>query len=282
MFLEFKEMRLYKFIILAIVFITVFSCEKKENVIETKVLCHRGSGIGFSYINGDTIYENTLEAVKYGFAHYDGVEIDIQKSKSGTLWVFHNSDLFHADSSTAICVPSSTDEQIRNLNLELPHFQKLCTLEEVLAYRSILKESKYISLDIKGYFEVNCIEGRNVSKEYQMATAQEIVRLIEKFNLQNFVLVETDYLDVLTKVKELNSDISCFVLGYNSFDKRFEKAEEINVNGLSFNFRDSSLTAEAINKLHSEDMKIQVWTITSEKELIKAKALKVDFIQTDN
>ncbi len=270
-----------EFVLLFIIF-TLFSCAKKENTIATKVLCHRGSGVGISIFKGDTIYENTLNAVKFGFAYYDGVEIDIQKSKSGTLWVFHNSNLYQIDSNSTICVPCSSDEQLIELNDKLPKYKRLTTLETVLKYRQSLTNTKYISLDVKGYFESNCIPKRNVSKEYEIATAKEIVRLINKYNLQKYVLVETDYLDVLKTVKSLNPRISCFVLGYNNFDEHLNTVQKIGVDGLSFNYNDSSLTQQAINKLHNLNMKIQVWTIRNEKELKNAKILKVDFIQTDH
>lgn len=274
-------MRYFKLLIVAIILIFASSCHKNHKVVDTKVLCHRGAGVGYNYVNDDTIYENTLSAVKYGFTHFDGVEVDVQRSKSGTLWVFHNSDLFIVDSLSPVCVPASNDVQIRNLNSKLPNYKRLCTLEEVLKYRISLKSQKYISLDVKGYFEESCIPGRNASKEYQVSTAEEIVRLVEIYNLQDYVLVETDYLDVLRTVKKLNSNISCYLLGYNSFEERLDKAKEINVDGLSFNFGDSSLTQESVERLHQANMQIQVWTITSEEELIRAKNLKVDFIQTD-
>ncbi len=254
----------------------LFSCQNK-----TKILCHRGSGIGFNINKGDSIYENTMDAVKFGFDNYDGIEIDIQKSKDGTLWVFHNSDFEIKDSLCPICIPNATDSEILILNTKLPPYKRLSRLEEVLKYRKSLNSNQYISLDIKGYFDTDCLSKRNVSKEYELNTANEIVRLINKYNLQEYVMVETDYLRVLQRVKALDSTISTFVLGYNNFNQRLAIAQKIKANGLSFNIHDTSLSQKAIERLHDKGMKIQVWTISSEVEKKKAKEMKADFIQTD-
>ncbi len=73
-------------IFLAILLLYSGSCEKISYLpdnpfsgIPTKVLMHRGNGFN------DNLLPNTLAAAEFGLSVLDGVELDIQLSKDGTL-----------------------------------------------------------------------------------------------------------------------------------------------------------------------------------------------------
>ena len=269
------------FIAIITIFISILSCSNPPKQHKTRVICHRGSGIGITIIDGDTFFENTLEAINYGFQNFDGVEIDIQMSLSGTIWVFHNCEINILDTSNYFCIPSSTDEQIKIANSKLPKYQQLCTLEEVLKLHQSQFMEDFISLDLKGYFDAECLSQRNVSKEYEISIANEIVRLTNKYKMQDFIMVETNYTNALDQIKSKNSNIECYFLAYNQFEKNLEKAIDKNYNGLSFNFRDTSLNSTTLQKAHNSNMKVQVWTIANKEDMQRAKVLKPDFIQSD-
>jgi len=265
----------YTFLLLFAILI-LFGCNR-----EKRVLAHRGSGSQLNIINGDTIYENTLKAIKYAFENFDGAEIDIQMSKSGTIWLYHNDELYTIDSLTPICIPSAKDSEIITLNSKLPIWKKLCTLEDILTYQSSLKDEKYISLDVKGYFKATCIDKRSVSNEYQHNIAKKIIALANKYNLENLILVETDYQEVLNYIKRNNNDIECYFLAYDNLIKKVDFAKEKDYDGISFNFNDSSLNNENIKYLHNNSLKIQIWTIHNKTDKQKTLNLDVDYIQSD-
>ena len=269
-------MKKYLFLFISItIIISIVSCNN-----EAKIIAHRGTGSEIKIINEDTIFENTLAAVKYGFDNFDGVESDIQMSKSGTIWLFHNDELYCIDTLSPKCIPSSTDKEIIELNKKLPNWRKLCTLEDVFKYQSTLN-NKYISLDVKGYFKTNCIKERDVSNEYTHTIANEIIRLSKKYELENYTLVETDYKEVLNTVKKESSSIECYLLGYNNFTDKMKYAIEKNYDGLSFNMNDTSLNKRNIELLHSNNLKIQIWTVNIADKKKKATELQADFIQSD-
>ena len=255
--------------------LSIVSCNNNPHII-----AHRGTGIEIQIINNDTIFENTLAAVKYGFANFDGVESDIQMSKSGTIWLFHNDDLPCFDTLKPICIPSSTDEDIIKLNNKLANWRKLCTLEDVFKYQSTLN-NKYISLDVKGYFKTTCLKERSVSNEYMHNIAKEIIRLAKKYNLENYTLVETDYKEVLNTIKEKSLNIECYLLGYNNFTDKMNYAIKKNYDGLSFNMNDTSLNKKNIKILHDNNLKIQIWTVNINNMKKHALDLSPDFIQSD-
>ena len=253
--------------------------EKHVNVIP-KIIAHRGTGSEIKIINEDTIFENTLAAVKYGFDNFDGVESDIQMSKSGTIWLFHNDDLYCFDTLSPKCIPSSTDKEIIELNTKLPYWRQLCTLEDVYKYQTTV-DNKYLSLDVKGYFKTTCIKNRNISDEYMHNIAKEIIRLAKKYNLENNTLVETDYKEVLNTIKNETSTIECYLLGYSNFTDKLNYAIEKRYDGLSFNMNDTSLNIKNIELLHNHKLKIQIWTVNIAKKKNHAIGLQPDFIQSD-
>ncbi len=270
--------------IITLVFL-IISCNNKPQIVNNykgpKILAHRGTGREIQLINNDTIFENTFAAAKYGFANFDGIEADIQMSKSGTIWLFHNDELFSTDSLNIRCIPGSTDDEILEFNKQLPKWRRLCTLEQVMTYQSTEVKNKYISLDVKGYFKNSCIKGRNISNKYMQDIAKEIIRLAKEYNIEKYTLVETDYKEVLNTVKRESSNIECYLLGYNNFYGKMEQAIENNYDGLSFNMEDTSLNFNNIKKLQKKNLKIQIWTVNINKKKQKALKLEADFIQSD-
>ncbi len=266
-----------------IIISSLFAC--KNNLItnisnkDPKILAHRGSGTIMQIIGKDTIIENTIAAAKYGFDNFDGIEIDIQMSKSGTIWLYHNSDLYNND--TQKCILNSTDEEIITLNKDLPKWKQLCTLEDVFVYHSLLNKDKYISLDVKGYFNATCLGGRNISNEYQQNIADEIIRLTKRYKLENSVMIETDYKEVLDHITDNYDTLKCYFLAYRNFNKKLQEAIDCNYDGLSFSIKDTSLNKANIEKLHNKGLTIQIWTIRNNKEKQKALDLGADFIQSD-
>ena len=282
--------KILHFLIINSLILILISCSNEPSIIKpTKtgnnapnIIAHRGIGSNMQIIDKDTIFENTLNAVKYGFTYFDGVEVDIQMSKSGTIWLFHNDDLHCFDNLTPKCIPNSTDSEIIKLNKRLPDWQKLCTLEDVMRYQSKETTKKYISLDVKGYFKNTCIKDRNISSKYMQDIANKIIKLAKKYNTEDYTLVETDYKEVLSTIKQNSStSIECYLLGYNNFIKKMNTALKNNYDGLSFNMNDTSLNIKNIKELHNNNLKIQIWTVNINDKKQMALDLGVDFIQSD-
>ena len=52
---------------------------------------HRGNGFNTDFI------PNTLPAAEYGLSVMDGIELDIQISEDGTLWLDHDNEVHDCD-----------------------------------------------------------------------------------------------------------------------------------------------------------------------------------------
>ena len=55
---------------------------------------HRGNGFNTDFV------QNTLPAAEYGLSVLDGIELDIQLSKDGTLWLDHDNEVHDCDGNT--------------------------------------------------------------------------------------------------------------------------------------------------------------------------------------
>ena len=75
-----------------LIFILLVACSKSELNKDIKLIAHAGTGI---YNPQRYFSENSLEAIEYAlsFSEVDGVELDVQFSKDGTAWLFHDETL---------------------------------------------------------------------------------------------------------------------------------------------------------------------------------------------
>ena len=260
-----------------------WGCEEPEPPAsghEVYLLGHRGTG--FTAYSNSTLPENTLPAVKLGLSDLHGVEVDVQMSSSGTVWLFHDAALPACGEDTFHCLPKVTDAELEALNSCLPEELHLVRLEEVLDLMRTNYPDKWISLDVKGYFEEACFPGRNAPVEYQQVIARKIVALTEEYQLVDQVLVETNYWEVLDEVKTLNPAIKTFLLGYDNLQEVTKMAKQKGYSGLSFNFFSPTVTPEAVQQVYEQGLLLQFWTPNDLEALERAVALSPDFIQTDN
>src|SRR4051812_29867589 len=101
-----------KRIITFALFIVLCGCEKIIFSIDNPisgldvpiVLMHRGSG------DHPDITGNTYEAAAYGLSVLDGIELDIQLSRDGTLWLDHDNEVHDCNGNVIGCFQDMTDE----------------------------------------------------------------------------------------------------------------------------------------------------------------------------
>jgi glycerophosphoryl diester phosphodiesterase len=108
----------------------------------TNVLAHRGGG---NY-NG---LPNTFEAIVYGFEYYNGVEVDIQMSANGTLWLSHSSYIDGCGNWNGGCFNEVSDYEIVQIDSCSGAARKYTRLSDVYKYMKLNYPNKYISLDVK-------------------------------------------------------------------------------------------------------------------------------------
>ncbi len=267
---------------LLLIFITsfLFSCNKQSSDnVETKFLGHRGSGCSLLQ---QGYMENTIPSIENAFKYFDGVEVDIQMSKSGTIWIYHDGIINACDTNSKFCIPNSIDSTLENITIcHYAYKDRLYKLEELFELLES-NQSKFVSLDVKGYYPNFCIPANNVSESYQKQFAKELIKLINNYGLENKILIETDYQYFLDCIKIQKPELNCYLLSYQNFNKALNVALQKTYDGISSNFQDTSLNKECILNAHKNKLKVQIWTPNNEEDLRRILLLKPDFIQTDN
>ncbi|MEX0966885.1 MAG: glycerophosphodiester phosphodiesterase [Bacteroidia bacterium] len=259
-------------------------CSESQQAVsmdhEPYILGHRGSGnTGYNSLG---LTENTLPSILKAMELLDGVEIDIEMSRDSVVYVFHDSKIPACGNIHLSCIPTSVSSQINAHNQCLPEDERIPTLREVFQALKENNYQKFVSLDVKGWFEEECIPGHNVNKVYQEVIAAEIAQLIEEFQLAGKVFVETNYTVVLDEMKRIQPETPTYLLGYGKLPHNIEYALKQGYDGISFSSFDSTLTQENVETLHQSGLKLQLWTPNESQHLLKAKEYHPHFIQTDN
>jgi hypothetical protein len=269
---------------LAIILLFSFGCSKEDKPkleYQCKILGHRGSGINNSTFN-QGFRENTLPAILNGFRYVSGAEIDIHLSKSGTIWITHDPGVYSRDNELKGYIPSMEDQDIIDVNKLSGDFYYYTKLEDVFFYMKNNFSSKYLSLDIKGDIPSDALNYYGTLDNYFDSLASEISRLAKKYNVYQHLMLETNYSYVLSKAKEIDPALQCYILGYSNIKIGISIALQNKYDGISFCYNDTSVTNANIKFLHSKNLKLQLWTPSAPDDLKAIINMNPDFIQTDN
>jgi glycerophosphoryl diester phosphodiesterase len=266
---------------LVIIFCIIFqTCERVEYfpdkpivVEKTHFLVHRGGG---EFDEG-----NTYKACIYGLPLLDGIECDLQKSRSNTLWLNHSPLISSCGTFAENCFASLSDNSIIQIDSCLGVDKDYTTLERIFAYMHDNYPNKYISLDVKAWSPCD-IAGLNITQEMN-EMGQAIINLTIKYNLQHKVMVESETGDFLYYVKTHSSFIETYLSTNGDFELGVSRALNAGFSGVSFKYKYlETITKEHIDLIHKKGLKIQLWTLNDSIDMAEALALKPDFIQTDN
>ena len=240
--------------ILLLLFITLLgSCLSNKEVI---VVGHRGA-MGHAL-------ENTIESViKAIDLNVDGIEIDVFKSKTGELVVYHDPFLSRLSNSNAFIEQISLDSIKK---VELKGGLSIPTLNEVI---DIIPEKIFLNIELKG---------SNTAFE----TNKVIIEYLKEFNLppSKFIISSFRW-DELKKFRDLNNDIPIAILvdSLYKIDNAIKLAKEINA--IALNPNNKFITKKIVNKIQSNNIKVFPYTINSLKNIKRMKLMGVDAIITD-
>jgi glycerophosphoryl diester phosphodiesterase len=265
--------------LLALIFsLLVARCEKIDYVpdnpfsgIPTKVLMHRGCGSNTDFVT------NTLPAAMYGFSVLDGVELDIQISKDGTLWLDHDNEVKDCSDNIIGCFNTMTDAEI-SANSSCDNVIRYYTVESVFQEMAAQYPEKFISLDIKGQY---CDLELTVEDMKRMADA--VFALTEKYNLEGHVLAESDSPKFLEEISEDQAPVCQALITLEDLDQGLSDAYKIKARAISYKFAaEEPLTEASVSLVHNKGFGMIVWVVNEPDDIASVWAMKPDFIETDN
>jgi glycerophosphoryl diester phosphodiesterase len=264
-----------------LVFVCLISCQKIKYYgpkpvtdVKTRILSHRGGG--------DSEYPgDNLRAVQYGLPHLDGIEVDVQLSNDRTVWLSHSSILPPCSGVTVNCFTEAHDFEIIQLDSCLGNDYLFSTLDTVFYYLKTYYPEKCISIDVKAWNP--CSVARSDIIGLMDVIAEEIIKLVTKYNLKDHVMVESETATFLNFVKRHSSGIGIYLTTLGDFERGIGLALESGFDGISFQYKfEEEITAEDVKMIHNKGLRIHLWTVNEPADIIEATSLNPDYIQTDN
>ncbi len=230
-----------------------------ENIEDVKLTAHRGfSGIA---------PENTLvafeKAGEYGFY---ATECDVHLTQDGVWVIYHDDNIFRLTNGYKN-IEDATYEELQKyvidngVNVDYYPNQKIPTLEE---YLIICKDMKIIPQ----------IEIKNGSKE----KLQEILDLLEKYELKENAIIISFKSEMIKKVRELDENIELWYLVEEITEENIKTSKDNNYK-LAFNHKknDEEIIKTAIN----QGLTLCAWTVDDLASLEELYNLGVNYITTN-
>ena len=210
------------------------------------------------------VLENTIESVKKAIElNVDGIEIDVFKSKTGELVVYHDPFLSRLSNSNAFIEQISLDSIKK---VELIGGFSIPTLEEIV---DIIPEKIFLNIELKG-------------KDTANETNKIIINYLNKYNLPSSKFIISSFIwDELKKIRSINKDVPIAILvdSLHKIDDAIKLAKQINA--VALNPNNKFITRGIVNKIQSNNIKVYPYTINNPKNIKRMRSMGVDAIITD-
>jgi glycerophosphoryl diester phosphodiesterase len=262
-----------KLLILTFLVFALFSCKKQDYQVSNlnnnriSVLGHAGMGLG------DVYPMNSLESLhKCLNLGTDGVEFDVQMSRDSVLVLFHDRDL-----STATNLSGSIHEHTWNELRQARYSQT-----PYLDYSLISMDEFFHSIEnhLHSYvFTVDCkLYPAHSETSYPSTFSKALSAIIEKHQLEDQVCIESQDIEFLKKLKQLNPVCKLFIYPAN-FESGFQTARREGLYGITISTED--INKEQVSQAHLHQLRVAVWNTHSNKANEDAIRKNPDYIQTD-
>ncbi len=244
-------------------FFILISCRKKQDQFPTvEVVGHAGNGLH----NLSTPYhDNTKNAVVYafGYAEINTVEVDVQFSKDGTLWLFHDLDLSEETNEDG-CLRMKTDIELSKVRYRGLSRERLNKLEDLVD----VAKNKTLIIDFK--FSVGCGEEIEPFEFIQTITWIESI-----FQETEIIYSFTSMLHV-QEVEQLGGKILM-----NASNEQ-ELLSFTNSNFWGISIRNKDVTNEFLSSLNLNGKRLILYDVRSPKKSREALNKHPDYLFTDD
>ncbi|MDR3260449.1 MAG: hypothetical protein LBT78_01290 [Tannerella sp.] len=223
--------------------------------VNAKVIAHRG------YWNTAGSAQNSIAAlIKAQELDIYGSEFDIWITTDGVLVLNHDPTI------NGIQIETVAYDRLKNITLS--NGEKLPLLEDYLEQGKKDPSTKLI-LEIKTH----------TTTERNNAVAAAVVNMVRNAGMTAQVEYIAFDFNICKKLVELQPDAT---VAYLNGDKTPQAVKDAGIKGIDYTYSVLIAHPEWITQSHQLGMTVNIWTVNSESDLIKAINLDVDYITTDN
>lgn len=257
------------FFTIALASILLYSCEREYDINNLNdkiyIVGHGGMGVGRSPYPLNS-YESIEMALNTGA---DGAEIDVQISKDSVLVCFHDKYLEEATNGSGEIYTKNWDE-IKEAIYKSPPFEeyRIASLDQI--FRFSAGRGHFYTFDIK-------FNNPDTSDTNRDIFQRALIRLIEEYNLEERVSIETTDTYFLLTMQEKKPDLYFFL--YSDFNSALEDAIEHGFKGITV--KSDEISVENVSEAHDHGIMVAVFSASNRNhdDIIKTN---VDIIQTDD
>ena len=253
-------------LLLFIGIVLISACKKDKNHLDTKVIGHAATGLKMP----STFYhDNSLEAINKAMETEgcDGIEIDLQLSASGTLWLFHDAEL-STETNQSGCINSKTDDELEQVRYSTIRKERLIRFAEVPFHKLI---GKTLMLDLRQY---NHCEEKVISSDLMM---EQLLKFpaIQSGNMQVYVI--SNYEPWIAAFANTSFQL---IYSTETWEEGLEVMSGNSIAGLMI--KNSKIDKDQVGELKALGKKIIIFEVRSPKSIRKALKKLPDYLVTDD
>lgn len=253
-------------IVYSLLFALLYSCGGKTIYPTVQVMGHGGNGLS----NPSSFYhDNSLESIHLALSKTgcDGIEVDVQLSASGTLWLFHDEKVSDELSLNG-CIAELSDAELENAYYKTIHKEKIIRLSDLpvdlLQGRTIfldLRHANSCSNSIVDYSKVESqlMEFRENHSNSKIVVFSQYLPWLMSLKLKNF--------EVMTEIQSISE--------YNTLVTEFPELDGI----VS---RNKNISKEEVSLIQSEQRKVVLFDMRSASGSRKALKKVPNSVLTDD
>lgn len=243
----------------------IFSCNKNLKEYKGELIGHGATGLK---IQNQVFHDNSKEAVDFSLSMNgcDGVEIDVQLSKDGDLWLFHDTKL-DVETNGEGCIYDLVENELAQIKYKTSNKERLTKLR---ALDFVKFQTKTILLDIRHYTEC---QNKILDPALILSVLNSIEPLKSVKQNVNVLLSNEDWL------KDFSDQGYKVLFSANTYDEYLS----INTNlteGVIV--KNKGISKDQVSKLHSINKKVLIFDIRAPKETRLAMKKDPDAIVTDD
>lgn len=264
-------MMIKKATVLILIFLNIISCKKDDfdiinlNGNRISVLGHGGMGIGYTYPM------NCFESIAYCLnLESDGTEIDVEMTKDSVLVAFHDLELSDITNISGNIYNKNWHE-ISNATYKDPIYTGYKIINLDILFSGLKSKSKKLfAFDCKNF-------NPDTSAYYRNTFCNSIIKIIDKYGIQDNVIIELKREDLIKTLKHLRPELKIFI--YSEFDNALILAKRYQLQGIVSSV--DKITKEQVSIAHQNGLQVAVFNTHSKSRNIDAINKNVDIIETD-
>jgi len=237
------------------------SCNKENQVFQSKVIAHAGAGLDISY---NPFPDNTQDAVTYSInMGVTCIEVDLQLTTDNHLFLFHD-DFLNGKTTHEGCVSSKSKGEMEDVRYTFHASQKIDLLAK-MDFGGV----EELFLDVRHFNTCN-----NTTVE-----TSRIIDAITTFRNSSkvpVIVVASNKVSILDGL-DVPGVYQCFEA--SSFESL--KSIAIQKDYPLYMIRNKHISAEQVTWLHENGKKVIIFDMRSHEGNVKALEKKPDYIMTD-